>query len=107
MEDGFFYCLCLVHSFFRFRSYFLFEQLMLIYQATDNQRLVQLISNLREQMYRYRIEYLKDVEIRDSLVEEHYAICEALKRRDAQGAYQHTFVHISRQQDRIMKMMKQ
>ena len=79
----------------------------LIYQATDNQRLVQLISNFREQMYRYRIEYLKDVEIRDSLVEEHYAICEALKRRDAQGAYQHTFVHISRQQDRIMKMMKQ
>lgn len=77
----------------------------LIYQATGNQRLVQLINNLREQMYRYRIEYLKDVKIRESLIEEHNAICQALKNRDAQSAYRYTFVHISRQQDTIMKMM--
>ena len=30
-----------------------------IFQATDNERLIQLLNNLREQMYRYRIEYLK------------------------------------------------
>lgn len=77
----------------------------LIYRATGNQRLVQLINNLREQMYRYRIEYLKDVDIRESLIEEHNAICRALKNHDAQSAYQYTFVHISRQQDTIMKMM--
>ena len=34
----------------------------IIYQATDNARLVQLLNNLREQMYRYRIEYLKKKE---------------------------------------------
>ena len=33
----------------------------IIYGATHNQRLVQIINNIREQMYRYRIEYLKDV----------------------------------------------
>ncbi len=32
-----------------------------IYQATNNKRLVQLLNNLREQMYRYRMEYLKDI----------------------------------------------
>ena len=33
----------------------------IIYGATHNRRLVQIINNIREQMYRYRIEYLKDV----------------------------------------------
>ena len=28
-----------------------------IFQATDNERLIQLLNNLREQMYRYRIEF--------------------------------------------------
>ena len=33
----------------------------IIVKATGNSRLVQLINNLSEQMYRYRCEYLKDV----------------------------------------------
>ena len=32
-----------------------------IYQATFIERLIQLLYKLREQMFRYRIEYLKDV----------------------------------------------
>lgn len=79
----------------------------LIYKATDNQRLVQLLNNLREQMYRYRIEYLKDVEIRKSLIEEHNGIRKALEMHDESAAYQYTIVHIKRQQDTIMKMMQQ
>ena len=31
----------------------------LIYLATDNQKLISLLNNFREQMYRYRVEYLK------------------------------------------------
>lgn len=50
-----------------------------IYQATNNERLIQLLNNLREQMYRYRIEYLKDVKSRRSLVEEHDALYERMK----------------------------
>lgn len=50
-----------------------------IYQATNNERLIQLLNNLREQMYRYRIEYLKDVKSRRSLVEEHDALYERVK----------------------------
>ena len=30
-----------------------------IYQTADNPKLVNLLNNLREQMYRYRVEYLK------------------------------------------------
>ena len=79
----------------------------LIYQATDNQILVQLLGNLREQMYRYRVEYLKDVEIRSSLIKEHNEICKALENHDEKEAYAYTITHIKRQQDTIMSMMKE
>ena len=42
-----------------------------INMATDNQKLIQILNNLREQMYRYRVEYLKNNEVYEQLVEEH------------------------------------
>lgn len=74
-----------------------------IYQATNNERLIQLLNNLREQMYRYRIEYLKDVKSRRSLVEEHDALCERMKKRDLEGAQKMIREHIERQQESIMQ----
>ena len=74
----------------------------IIYQATDNARLVQLLNNLREQMYRYRIEYLNDVKARRSLVEEHDALWEALKERDLERAQMIMREHIERQQKNII-----
>ena len=55
-----------------------------IYQGTKNRRLIQILANLREQMYRFRIEYLKDAEMRSSLVTEHIAIIEAVEHIDNQ-----------------------
>ena len=34
----------------------------IIYEATDNAKLVYLLNNLREQLFRYRVEYLKNPE---------------------------------------------
>ena len=42
-----------------------------IYEAADNKRLMQVLNNLREQIYRYRVEYLKEDESRNRLVKEH------------------------------------
>ena len=50
-----------------------------IYEATQNQKLIQMINNLREQMYRYRLEYIKDANKREAIVEDHRLILEALK----------------------------
>ena len=74
----------------------------IIYKATDNARLVQLLNNLREQMYRYRIEYLKDVKARRSLVEEHDALWKALKERNLEHAQVIIREHIERQQKNIV-----
>lgn len=78
-----------------------------IYQATNNERLIQLLNNLREQMYRYRIEYLKDVKSRRSLVEEHDALYERVKKRDLAGAQKMIREHIERQQESIMQTVHQ
>ena len=42
----------------------------IIYMATDNQKLILLLNNLREQMYRYRVEYLKREEAYPQLIAE-------------------------------------
>lgn len=78
-----------------------------IYQATNNQRLVQLLNNLREQMYRYRMEYLKDIAVRRTLAEEHKAICQALRKRDEQQAEQYVSIHIDNQQKAIIRSLNQ
>lgn len=78
-----------------------------IYQATNNQRLVQLLNNLREQMYRYRMEYLKDIAVRRTLAEEHKAICRALRERDEQQAEEYVSIHIDNQQKAIIRSLNQ
>ena len=57
-----------------------------IYKSSDNRRLNQVLNNLREQIYRYRVEYLKDEETRNLLVKEHEEIYEAIRNRDVKQA---------------------
>ena len=78
----------------------------IIVQATGNKRLVQLVNNLSEQMYRYRFEYLKDVSRYDSLIEEHKAICEAIKNRDKDAARTATELHIDNQAKAIINQIR-
>lgn len=54
----------------------------IIYQATGNPKLVNILNNLREQMYRYRVEYLKDESHYPLLLEEHREIVEAFGQKD-------------------------
>lgn len=69
-----------------------------IYAATDNRKLEQLINNLQEQMYRYRMEYIKDQEQWPLIIEEHTAIIDAINARDAEAAKQAIRTHISNQE---------
>lgn len=69
----------------------------IIYRTTDNQRLIQLLYNLREQMYRYRVEYLKRDDSHDTLLAEHQYIIETLERRDSDEAVKAVCAHIDNQ----------
>ena len=74
----------------------------IIYQSTGNRRLIQILGNLREQMYRFRVEYLKDKDIRHSLVLEHDALAEALAARDREEAVRLIKLHIDKQYQTII-----
>ena len=78
----------------------------IIYEATHNERLVQMLNNLRENMYRYRIEYLKDSNYYDGLVREHKAILEAIESGDKEKAGIYMKNHIENQQLAVISRLK-
>ena len=72
-----------------------------IYSATNNKRLLQILNNLREQMYRYRMEYMKDKRMYKLLIDEHDAIRKAIKKKDKEKAGMIMKTHIINQQEAI------
>jgi DNA-binding GntR family transcriptional regulator len=76
-----------------------------IYRSTRNQHLVQMLRNIKDQMYRYRVEYLKDRKSRESLAEEHMSLCDALEAGDTAKAVQIMNKHIQRQETYIMNTL--
>mgnify|MGYP000403462391 CR=1 FL=1 len=78
-----------------------------IYMGTGNTRLVQILNNLREQMYRYRLEYIKDADKRQILMVEHEHILKALTLRHIQEAKMAVREHIDNQEITILKNLKE
>lgn len=78
----------------------------IIVQATGNQRLVQLINNLSEQMYRYRFEYIKDSTQHQRLIDEHRMIYESIVKKDKEAASQAAHVHIDNQKKAIIAQIR-
>ena len=78
-----------------------------IYQGTRNDKLVQMLGNLREQMYRYRLEYIKDADKRQILMVEHEHILKALTLRHIQEAKMAVREHIDNQEITILKNLKE
>ena len=75
----------------------------IIYAAAGNQRLISILNNLREQMYRYRLEYLKDTGSHERLVQEHQEIYEGIRRGDKEAVSAVTGTHIDNQRDAILE----
>lgn len=69
----------------------------IIYRAADNQRLTQLLNNLGEQMYRYRVEYLKNPEVYGQLMHEHEQIITHIRKHEKEEAVRITCEHIDNQ----------
>lgn len=78
----------------------------ILYVATDNQKLVQLLNNLREQMYRYRVEYLKNDEAYPVLTREHEDIIRHISRRDKEKATEVMCRHIDNQVEAVIDAIR-
>ena len=77
-----------------------------IVEATGNDRLVQLISNLGEQMYRYRFEYIKDVSKHSQIMSEHKIMFNCIISKDKENAAQTVKTHIDNQEEAIMRKIR-
>jgi len=78
----------------------------IIVQATGNQRLIQLINNLSEQMYRYRFEYIKDSSRHETLVDEHRIIYQSIVCKDKETAAAAAKTHIDNQEKAIIRKIR-
>lgn len=74
-----------------------------IYQASKNQRLINIAHNLREQVYRYRVEYVKDFSYHDNLIREHDQITMAILKGDAETAQKIMEEHIYNQEQIVIR----
>lgn len=78
----------------------------IIYQATDNQKLIQLLNNLREQMYRYRVEYLKRRDFHAQLIKEHDQIIQMIEQKKKEDATKIMSQHIDNQVEAVIDAIR-
>lgn len=74
----------------------------IIYSASRNERLVTILNNLREQVHRFRVMYIKDIGSLRTLIEEHDEIVRAIEQKDIAGGIQAAQDHIHNQEARII-----
>lgn len=77
----------------------------LIYASSGNSRLMSVASSLREHIYRFRVIYMKDVQVAGNVEHEHFDILEALKTGDDSVAADLAEQHIKHQMDTIIKAL--
>lgn len=78
----------------------------LLYKFSRNERLVQMMSNIMEQLSRYRIISLANVEVRQNSLSEHQELIEALRRRDSEMAAAAAARHIENTKHSLLKMLQ-
>ena len=78
----------------------------IIAAATGNQRLIQLINNLAEQMYRYRFEYIKDATQHERIIQEHRIIYESIVKKDKEAAAEMAKTHIDNQEKAVIARIR-
>lgn len=78
-----------------------------IFEATGNARLIQIINNLREQMYRYRLEYVKDTEYHTVLLNEHRELAKAMFAGKKDEARKIMKRHIDNQEMTVIRNIKE
>lgn len=77
-----------------------------IFEAAGNEKLAQLINQLREQIYRYRMEYIYHIADHNQLVSEHIQIVEALKNKKSELATELAIAHVQTQKKSVIEYAK-
>ena len=77
-----------------------------IYHAAGNAKLVTMLDNMREQNYRYRVEYLKDENAYPTLIQEHRKILELLDKHEKEKVIEVMKVHVEKQAKVVKQIIR-
>ena len=77
-----------------------------IYHAAGNAKLVTMLDNMREQIYRYRVEYLKDENAYPTLIQEHRKILELLDKHEKEKVIEVMKVHVEKQAKVVKQIIR-
>lgn len=78
-----------------------------IYDAAGNEKLKEILSALRENMYRYRLEHIKMKKAREKLVLEHKTMITALEEGSAEEGLKALEEHIDSQEKLILEKIQE
>ncbi|RCX16079.1 GntR family transcriptional regulator [Anaerobacterium chartisolvens] len=78
----------------------------IIYRSSRNEKLIQISSNLREQVHRFRVIYLKDYISTKDIMHEHMEIYDAIVSKDPEKALVLAQKHIKNQEVTIVNSIK-
>lgn len=77
-----------------------------ILMASGNKRLIQMMNNLAERMYRYRLEYIKDERNHKKLMEEHEEIVRYVLAGNVKSAVEAAKKHIDNQEVNVLNQLE-
>ncbi|OPX45790.1 HTH-type transcriptional regulator LutR [Ruminiclostridium hungatei] len=78
----------------------------IIYRASRNDKLITILNNLREQVQRFRVIYLKDYSSPKNLIKEHNDIFDAINSRAIESSRSLAKSHIQNQEATILNSIK-
>ena len=78
----------------------------MIYEAAGNDKLRELLYNLRENMYRYRMEYLKDENAHKQLIAEHAEMIRCIREKDIATGLRLVRQHIENQESAVLNKIE-
>lgn len=76
----------------------------IIFHSSDNDKLISIINNLREQIYRFRVEYIYKMKDYTELVKEHDEIVKAMLERKGKDASDIAHEHIKNQELSVLEL---
>lgn len=78
-----------------------------IYAQTDNPKLQNIINSAREQMYRFRYEYVKDSSVYPQLIAEHRGIVEGFEKKDEEHLKEIMHTHLKNQINTVLMVIRE
>jgi DNA-binding GntR family transcriptional regulator len=78
----------------------------IIYRSSRNDKLIQIANNLREQVQRFRVIYLKDYSSPKAIIKEHADIIEAISEKNPLTSQEFAQKHIKNQESTIISSIR-